>query len=180
MGKGEFIMTKTGGVYAEGNIEVENDIVVGLKIQGAADDETVKIALDAMERIQPGSVRAGKDIKAKSIITGVSLQYFDPDQPDRDSFLAELQALRQQLSELAGSSDVPAEVGEAVSSIDEVVTETQKDKPVTKRIVNRLRETVEFIGDASKVLDAASKAGPLIAQAIGTATILYQAAQVLF
>jgi hypothetical protein len=171
--------SKTGSVTSKsGKVVVRGKIVTGIDIEGMASDAVLKVALETMQRLQTGGVSGATGVEAGEIVTG--LRYFNPDQPDRESFAKDLKALRQQLSELADSSDIPAEVGEAVSSIDEVVAETQKDKPVTKRIVNRLRETLEFISDAGKVLDAASKAGPLIAQAIGTATVLYQAAQTLF
>jgi hypothetical protein len=43
-----------------------------------------------------------------------------------------------------------------------------------------MRDTVEFITDAGKALEAADKAGPLLAKAIPTAVALFQVAQTLF
>ncbi len=114
------------------------------------------------------------------IISGVRFRHFDPAEPTRESFIAELRALREELATAATEPDVPGEVQGAVEALDETIAETGKEKPLTKRVINRLRETVEFISDAGKALDAANKAGPLIVKAIPVAMGLYQAAQTLF
>ncbi len=166
-----------GDVKAKGNIEVTGKIVTGVDIEGAVGDEVLKAALDTIEKLK-GSVEAGKDLKAGEIITG--LRYFNPDQPDRESFVKDLKTLRQQLADLTADPNTPATVGRAVKTLDEAVAETEEEEPLASRIRNRLQETLEFMSKAGKALDVAGKAGPLIAQAIGTATVLYQAAQVLF
>ena len=169
---------QTGRVSAKGNIKARN-IVVGIDLQGAVGDEVIKAALGVMQRLRTGDVHAGGDIELiGEIITG--LRYLNPQAPDRDSFMAELRALRDELAGLAGEADAPDEVSNAIESLDETLAETQKEKPLAKRVINRLRESLEFISNAGKALDAASKTGPLIVKAIGTATVLYRAAQVLF
>jgi nucleotide-binding universal stress UspA family protein len=171
--------SKTGSVTSKsGKVVVQGKIVTGIDIEGAVSDAVLKAALETMQHLNTGGVSGATGVEAGEIVTG--LRFFNPEKPDRDSFVAELKALRQQLADLGADPDTPVEVSNAVESLDEVVDETQKEQPVTRRVINRLRETIEFITDAGKVLDAASKAGPLIAQAIGTATVLYQAAQGLF
>jgi len=165
-----------GDVKAK-NIKVTGKIVTGIDIEGSASDAVLKAALETAQHLQ-GSVIAKETLEAGEIIVG--LRYLNPQEPDIESFKKELQALREQLAGLATEVNIPAEVGAAADSLGEVVAETRKEQPMTRRVINRLRETIEFITDAGKMLDAASKAGPLIAEAIGTATLLYQAAQVLF
>jgi hypothetical protein len=172
-------MAKTGSVTSKsGKVIVKGKIITGLDIEGAASDETLQAALEAMQHLQTGDVSGAEGVEAEEIVTG--FRYFNPEAPTRESFVAELQALRQQLADLAAAPEIPAAVGHAVETLDEVVVETQKEQPLPRRIINRLRETISFISDAGKALDAASKAGPLILQAIVIATGLYQAAQVVF
>lgn len=169
---------KTGSVTSKGKITVTGKIVTGIDIEGAASDPVLKAALETMQQLNTGSVSAEQGIEAGEIITG--FRYFNPAAPDRESFVAELKALREELAGLANDPEAPLEAGDAVESLDDTIAEAEKEQPVTKRLLNRLRESIEFLGEAGKLLDAASKAGPLLAQAIGTATVLYQAAQTLF
>lgn len=170
---------KTGGVTSKsGKIKVEGKIVTGIDIEGATSDSVLKAALETMQQLQTGSVSAAGDIEAGEIVTG--LRYLNPQAPDRKNFVAELKALRAELAGLAADPDTPQEAQAAVQSLDETIAEAEKEKPLAKRVINRLRESIEFVSDAGKALDSASKAGPLIVKAIGTATVLYQAAQVLF
>jgi hypothetical protein len=159
------------------NIKVRGKIVTGVDIEGAASDAVLKAALKTAQQLQ-GSVVAEESLEAGEIITG--LRYLNPKSPDLESFKKELQALQEQLADLATQADMPAEVGAAAESVGKVMAETQKEQPMARRVLNRLRESLEFMTDAGKALEAAGKAGPLIAQAIGTATVLYQAAQILF
>jgi hypothetical protein len=115
-----------------------------------------------------------------AFISGLSFQYFDPEHPTSEDFLAELKLLRQQVADLATEPEALTEAQAAISSLDETIAEAEKEKPLVRRVISRLQETVGFITDAGKALEAAGKAGPLIAQALGTATVLYQAAQTLF
>jgi hypothetical protein len=170
---------KTGSVTSKsGKVTVTGKIVTGFDIEGAASDAVLKTAFETMQHLQTGDVSGAKGVEAGEIITG--LRYLNPQAPDHDSFVAELKALRDELAGLAGEADAPDEVSNAIESLDETLAETQKEKPLAKRVINRLRESLEFISDAGKALDAASKTGPLIVKAIGTATVLYRAAQVLF
>lgn len=73
-----------------------------------------------------------------------------------------------------------ANIEAASEAVDDTIAEAGKAAPLPKKVVNRLRDAVEFITDAGKALDAAGKAGPLVVQAIGTATTLYRMAQALF
>jgi hypothetical protein len=165
-----------GDVKAK-NIKVTGKIVTGVDIEGAASDTVLKAALKTAQQLQ-GSVIAKETLEAGEIITG--LHYFNPDQPDRESFAKDLKALRQQLADLTAEPETPAGVGRAVRALDGAIEETEEKEPLASSIRNRLQEALEFITNAGKALDAANKAAPLIAQAIGTATILYQAAQILF
>ncbi|MBI1876891.1 MAG: hypothetical protein HYR94_01410 [Chloroflexi bacterium] len=170
---------KTGSVTsAAGKVVVTGKIVTGIDIEGATSDAVLKAALETMQRLQTGGVSGYQGVEAQEIVTG--LRYLNPQAPDRESFLAELKALRQDLAKLAAESGSPAEAQAAVESLDQAAAEAQKEQPLAKKIVNRLRETVEFITDAGKTLEAAGKAGPLILQALTIATGLYQAAQAIF
>ena len=171
--------SQTGSVTStSGKVTVRGKIVTGIDIEGAVGDEVLKAALETMQRLHTGSVSGAEGVEAGEIITG--LRYFNPETPDRESFVAELKALRAELTGLVADPETPEAAKAAVESLDDTIAEAEKEKPLAKRVVNRLRETIEFIGDAGKMLDSASKAGLLIAKAIGTATVLYQAAQVLF
>ncbi|MCK6624797.1 MAG: hypothetical protein L6R45_06435 [Anaerolineae bacterium] len=171
--------SQTGGVTsAAGKVVATGKIVTGVDIEGAAGDAVLKTALEAMQRWRTGGVSGYQGVEAQEIITG--FRYLNPQAPDRDSFLAELQALRQELAGLAAQADSPAEAQAALEALDEAAAESQKAQPLPKKIINRLREAIEFITDAGKALEAAGKAGPLILQALTIATGLYQAAQTLF
>jgi hypothetical protein len=165
---------KTGKVKAE-SIKARS-VVTGIDVSGA-DDATIQTALELMKTLQTGDVIAEGGIELSGdLVTGLSAP------KDRQEFMVQARALRQQLVTLAAEPGIPerAALEGAVASIEEVVIETGKTEPLRRRVINRLRETIEFIGDAGKTIDAAHKAGPLILQAVGTATVLYQAAQVLF
>jgi len=116
------------------------------------------------------------------IVTGVSvrLHYLNPQAPDRESFVAELQSLRATLAELQKQPQAPAEVEAAAKSLDEAIGEAQKKEPLGKLVVRRLHDAVEFIADAGKLLETADRLAPLVGKAISTAVVLYQVAQALF
>lgn len=170
---------QTGSVTsAAGKVVATGKIITGIDIEGAASDAVLQSALEAMQRWRTGGVSGYQGVEAQQIITG--FRYLNPQTPDRSSFLAELQALRQALAGLAAQPDSPAEAQAAVEALDQAAAESQKEQPLAKKIINRLREAVEFITDAGKALEAAGKAGPLIIQALTIAAGLYQAAQKLF
>lgn len=170
---------QTGSVTAgAGKVVVTGKIVTGLDIEGAASDAVLTAALETMQRLRTGGVSGHLGVEAAEIVTG--FRYFNPQAPDKDGFLAELKALRQDLANLAAQPQAPREIAEAVKNLDEVAAEAQQEQPLARKIVNRLQETVEFITNAGNVLEAAGKAGPLILQAMTVATGLYQAAQTLF
>ena len=79
------------------------------------------------------------------------------------------------MPEPRGSS--PTRASPMASSRDRAA---QKVEPLGRLVVNRLRDTLEFITDAGKALDAADKAGSLLLKTIPTAAALYQIAQALF
>jgi hypothetical protein len=169
---------KTGSVSAKGNIKAGN-IITGIDLQGDASDAVVKAALETMQKLRAGDVRAGGNIELSGDIVA-GLRFLNPQAPDRDSFLAELKALRAELAGLAAEPDTPAEVSGAAETLAETMAEAEKEQPLARKISGGLRTAVELLTDAGKVWDATSKAGPLLLKAIGTATVLYQAAQVLF
>jgi hypothetical protein len=173
---------KTGGVTSKsGKVIVGGKVVTGVELQGPVSDETLQAAIKALQQLQSGGISGDKGVEIKgNFISGLSFHYFDPEQPTPEAFLAELKLLRQQVAELAAGPETLTEAQAAVDSLDETIAEAEKEKPLARRVVSRLQETVGFITDAGKALEAAGKAGPLIAQALGTATVLYQAAQTLF
>lgn len=172
----------TGSVTSKsGKITIGGEAVTGIKLQGAVSDETLQAAIKTLQAMQTGGISGAKGVEIKGdFVSGLHFTYFDPEQPTPDSFLAELKLLRQQVAELAGGPDAPAEAGEAVRSLDETISEAEKEKPLARRVIGRLQEAVGFITDAGKALETAGKAGPLIAQALATAAVLYQAARGLF
>jgi hypothetical protein len=168
---------RTGSVTAE-NIRA-GSIITGVDIEGAASDEVLKAALDTMERLSTGDVTASKSLEASGDIV-VGFRHFNPQSPEREDFVAELRALRQVLADLQKQPEAASEVEAAASSLDDAIDEAGKKEPLGKLVVNRLRDTLEFITDAGKALEAADKAGPLLLKAIPTAAALYQIAQTLF
>ncbi len=154
-------------------------IIAGIEIEGAASDEVLKAALEAMDRLSTGDVRAAETMDvSEDIVTG--FRYLNPQSPDREAFVAELQALREVLADLQSEPEAASEVEAAAQSLDTAIAEAGKKEPLGKLVVNRLRDTLEFITDASKALEAADKAGSLILKVLPTAAALYQIAQTLF
>ncbi len=170
---------QTGSVFSQSGKVTARNIITGIDLQGDVADSVVKAAVETMRSLATGSVSGAQGVEASGdIVTG--LRYLKPEAATREDFVKELEALRQELAPLAAAPETPREIEAAVESIDLALAETQKPEPLKKRIVNGLRDTVEFITDAGKVLDAADKAGPLLAKAIGIATMLYRAAPLLF
>jgi hypothetical protein len=167
---------RTGSVRAK-NIKARN-VVVGVDIEGAASDEVLKAALEAMGR-PTGDVTATETLEVSQDIV-VGFRYLNPQAPDREDFVAELGALREMLADLAKGPGAPPEARAAAASLDDAIDEAKKKEPLGKLVVNRLRDTLEFITDASKALQAADKAGPLVLKALPAAAALYQIAQTLF
>ena len=168
---------RTGSVSAK-NIRARS-IVTGVDIEGTASDEVLKAALEAMDRLSTGDVAATETLEVSEDIV-VGFRYLNPEAPDRESFVAELGALREMLADLAKAPEAASEIAAAAGSLDDAIDEAAKKEPLGKLVINRLRDTLEFITDASKALEAANKAGPLILKALPTAAALYQIAQTLF
>jgi hypothetical protein len=173
---------KTGSVTSKsGRIKIGGEVVTGIKIQGEVSDETLQAALNTLHHLQTGGVSGAKGVEIKGdFISGLQFSHLDPEHPTLEGFLAELKLLRQQVAALAGEPDAPLEAQEAVKSLDDTITAAEQEKPLARRVVSRLQEAMGFITDAGKTLEAAGKAGPLLAQALGTAAVLYQVAQNLF
>ncbi len=170
---------QTGSVTsAAGKVVVTGKIVTGVDIEGAASDAVLKAALETMQHWRTGGVSGYQGVEAGEVVTG--LRYFNPQTPDKASFLAELQALRQELANLAAQPGSPAETQAAVEALDVAAAESQKEQPLPKKIINNLQLAVGYITDAGKIWEAAAKAGPYLLQALTVATTLYQAAQKLF
>ncbi len=132
-----------------------------------------------MDRLSTGDVRAAETMDvSEDIVTG--FRYLNPQSPDREAFVAELQALREVLADLRKQPEAASEIEAAAQSLDTAIAEAGKKEPLGKLVVNRLRDTLEFITDASKALEAADKAGSLILKVLPTAAALYQIAQTLF
>lgn len=170
---------RTGSVTSRSGKVTARRVITGIEIEGAASDEILKAALEVMDRLHSGGVSGAQGVEvSEDIVTG--FRYLNPQAPDRESFVAELKALRDVLAELQKQPEAAAEVEVAARSLDDAIAEAQKKEPLRKLVVNRLRDTVEFITDAGKALEAADKAGPLIVKAIPTAVVLFQLAQKLF
>ena len=168
---------RTGSVTAK-NIKARR-VISGVEIEGAASDEVLMAALETMDRLSTGDVSASESLEVSQDIV-VGFRYLNPQAPEREDFVAELGALREMLAEVQSQPGAAPEVEAAADSLDDAIAEAQKKEPLGKRVVNRLRDTLEFITDAGKALEAADKAGPLLLKAIPTAAALYQIAQTLF
>lgn len=172
---------KTGSVTSKSGKVTARNIVTGIDIQGVTSDEVLKAAMETIQHMRTGGVSGAQGVEVSGdVITGVRLRHFDPQSPTREGFVAELKTLREELAVVADEPDTPAEAKDALESLDETIGEAEKKEPRPKRLINRLGETLEYITGASKALEAASKAGPLLANALGTAALLYQVAQTLF
>jgi hypothetical protein len=169
----------TGSVTSKSGKVSARRIITGIEIEGAVGDEVIKAALETMDRLSTGGVSGEKGVEVgEEIVTG--FRYLDPQAPDRESFVAELQALRETVAELQGQPQAPAEIEVAANSLDEAIEEAQKEEPLGKLVVKRLHDAVEFITDAGKLWEASDKLAPLVAKAVSTAVVLYQVAQKLF
>ena len=172
---------RTGKVNVNGKAR---DIVTGLKIHGLTDDAVVQDALKMMQRFDTGDVTVERRGEASGdIVTGIRVDLHvlvDLQAGGHEAFLAELKALRETLAELQKQPAAAAQAEAAAKSLDDAIGEAQKKEPLGKLVVERLHDTLEFVTDAWKVLEAADKVGPLIAKALLTAAALYQAARTLF
>ncbi|GAB4458105.1 MAG: hypothetical protein Kow0031_38690 [Anaerolineae bacterium] len=163
---------KTGSVSAK-SIKARN-IVTGIDLSGA-DDDTLKAAVELMKTLHTGDVIAEEGIELSGdIITGLSAPQ------NRQEFVVQVQALRQQLVALAAEPGAPAEIAEAAEEVAVIEAKAQADKPLAKRITGGLRNTIDLLTDAGKLWETSSKAGPLLLKALATASSLYLAAQTLF
>ena len=163
---------KTGSVFGK-SIKARN-IITGVQIEGGS-DATLKAALELMKTLHTGDVIAEEGIEVSGdIITGLSAPQTRPE------FVTQVQALHQQLLSLAEEPDAPEGIAEAAEEVAVVATKAQAEKPLAASIIGKLRTAIELLTDAGKVWEATSKAGPLLLKAIGTATVLYQAAGMLF
>ena len=168
---------RTGSVTGK-NIRARR-IITGVEVEGAASDEVLKAALETMDRLSTGDVSATESLEVSEDIV-VGFRYLNPQAPERESFVAELGALREMLAELGKQPEAASEIGAAARSLDDAIDEAGKKEPLGRLVVNRLRDTLEFITDAGKALETADKAGALILKALPTAAALYQIAQTLF
>jgi hypothetical protein len=170
---------RTGSVTSRSGKVSARRIITGVEIQGAASDAVLKAALEVMDRLHTGGVSGAQGVEvSEDVVTG--FRYLNPQAPDRETFVAELKALRDVLAELQKQPEAAADAQVAARSLDDAIAEAEKKEPLGKLVIRRLRDTVEFITDAGKALEAADKAGPLILKAIPTAVVLFQLAQKLF
>jgi hypothetical protein len=170
---------RTGSVTSKSGKVSARRIITGVEIDGAASDAVLKSAIDLMDRLHSGGVSGATGVEvSEDIVTG--FRYLNPQAPDRESFVAELKALREALAHVQEQPEAAADAEAAARSLDDAIGEAQKKEPLGKLVVRRLRDTLEFVTDAGKALEAADKAGPLILKAIPTAAALYQIAQTLF
>lgn len=171
--------TRTGSVSSKSGKVRARRIITGIEIEGADSNDVVKAALEVMDHLWTGDVSGAQGVEAgEEIVTG--FRYLRPQAPDREAFVAELQSLKETLAQWQKQVKAPAVVEAATRSIDEALAEAKKKEPLGKLIVKRLRDSVEFITEAGKALDAADKAGAVIAKVLPIAVALYQAAQKLF
>ena len=169
----------TGNVTSKSGKVTARRIITGMDIEGPTSDEVLNAALETMTRLNTGSVSGTEGVEASEDIV-VGFRYLNPDAPDREAFVAELKALRETLAELKEQSGMAAETEAAAHSLDDAIAEAEKPEPLGKLVKKRLSDTLEFITDAGKVLEAADRAAPLVAKAVATAAVLYQVAQALF
>lgn len=153
------------------------DIVTGIKAEGTLDSAVLQDALQFLQHFDTGDVKAEEDLEASDVITGIALK---GESLDQEALLAEMKSLREAVAELQKQPEAAAEAKAAGESLDRAIAEAEEEEPLGKMVLNRLRDTVEFLTDAGKLLEAADKAGPLVAKALGTAAMLYQVAGKLF
>jgi ribonuclease HI len=168
----------TGSVRSSRGKVKARDITTGINIQAPASDAVLKAALEALQYLRTGRVEGARDVEARGeIVTG--LRYLNPQAPDRAALVKELQALRMTLVELQQQLAGNQPLQEAAQAAAEAQAEAEKPQPAPKRLLNRLGELVEFLSSAGKALEAAHQTAPLVAEAVGTAAMLYQIAQKL-
>lgn len=111
-------------------------IVIGVEIEGAASDEVLTAALEAMDCLSTGDVSGAQGVEASDdIVTG--FRYLDPQTPDREAFVADLKALREVLDELKKQPGATAEIEAVAKSLDDAITEAQKKEPLGKLVFKR-------------------------------------------
>jgi hypothetical protein len=139
----------TGSVISRSGKVTARRIITGAEIEGAASDEVLKAALEVMDHLHTGGVSGAEGVEvSEDIVTG--FRHLNPQAPDRESFVAELKALRDVLAELQKQPEAAADAEAAAKSLDDAIAEAQKKEPLRKLVVNRLRDTLEFITDAGK------------------------------
>ncbi len=170
---------RSGSVTSKSGKVTARRIITGVEIEGAASDEVLKAALEMMDRLSSGGVSGAGGVEAgEDIVTG--FRYLNPQAPSREAFVAELKALQASVAELRRQPEAAADAEMAGRSLDDAIVEAEKKERLGQLVVRRLRDTVEFITNAGKALEAADKAGPLLLKAVPTAVALFHIAQTLF
>lgn len=171
--------SRTGSITsASGKISARK-INTGIMIEGVADDKVLNAALKTMNQLNTGNIEGVLGVEVSDEIN-VGFHYLNIKNPDRKSFIDELESLREILTSAQEEPNTSIETNPAIESLDETIIEAKKEKPLGKRVINRLRETLEFITEAGETLDIATQAGSVIAKAIPLTIALYKIAQKLF
>jgi hypothetical protein len=157
---------RTGSVTSRrGRIKAAR-INTGLIIDGAADDETVRAAIEALKRISTGDVSAARGIESAGEIN-VGVSYKSAADSGPDEIAAQLVALRQALGDASGAG-APAEVGQAAAMTDQIIDSMRKRRPNSLRRpkAKRVRELVDVLARAGMLVETASGCATAVATAL--------------
>ena len=157
---------RTGSVTSRrGRIKAAR-INTGLIVDGAADGETVRAAIQALKRISTGEVSAGRGIESAGEIN-VGISYRSAGDSGPDEIAAQLVALRQALSD-ASRAGAPAEIGQAAAMTDQIIDSMRKRgrKSLRRPKTDRVRELVDVLARAGMLVETASGCATAVATAL--------------
>ena len=165
--KGPAPVTK---VYVSGDF-VGGDKVGGDKVGG---DKTM-VGGDMISA--GGDVAQGdmtKQTAGGDIITAGRDVHINADPQNKAEFAETLKGLKQLLEQALADGEIDREDGEtAVSDLQDVIEETEKETPRASRMKRRLEDISEVISAAAKTGAAVLRAAPVIAGLIKVASIIF-------
>lgn len=157
---------RTGSVTSRrGRIKAAR-INTGLIIDGAADSETVRVAIEALKRISTGEVSAGRSIESAGEIN-VGVSYRSAADSGLDEIATQLVALRRALSDASGVG-APAEIDQAAVMTDQIIDSMRKRgrKSLRRPKADRVRDLVDVLARAGMLVETASGCATAIATAL--------------
>ncbi|MCB9420354.1 MAG: hypothetical protein H6667_11135 [Ardenticatenaceae bacterium] len=165
---------KVGGDKIEGDKTSVGDITgsTGVTIGRGASSTVSTGPTHNISGTVIGSAIGGGEVHAENIAGGDINIYAEP--KNKDEFNQQLQELKTWLEQALADGEIDKEDGEtAVSDLQDVIEETEKETPRSQRMKRRLEDISEVISAGAKAGTAVLKATPIIAGLIKAIGIIF-------